>query len=183
MRAARYLVLAALLAVSGTASAVEGDFYWGLAYMHGNYDFDSGATYHPEGAVAKLGYDLIGQRIAFEVHLASSRDDRKNIGGIDTRLSLTYLTAAFLRYNIVARDNFRLYAMGGYGRAKVHYEVTGVGTKNDTSSGAAYGVGMELYGNEHGAINIDYLRYVKDADISGAKFQINSVNIGYVHHF
>jgi len=183
MRAARYLVFAVLLTVSGTAAAVEGHAYWGIGYMHTNFDFDGGQTYHPEGAAAKLGYDLVGQRVAVEVHLASTHDDRKGVAGIDTRLSVTYAAAAFLRYNVVALDNFRLYAMGGYGYAKVHYEVAGAGTTNDSSSGAAYGVGFELYGNDTSAISVDYLRYVKDGDLNGAKYQLNSVNIGYVHHF
>lgn len=182
MRAARFLVFSILLAVSGTAAAVQGKAYWGIAYMHSNFDFDAGANYHPEGAVAKVGYDIIGQRVAVELHLAGTRDDRRTVGGVDTQLSINYAVAAFLRFNVVATNNFRLYAMGGYGRADIHYQFPGYST-NDASSGPAYGVGMELYGNESGAISIDYLRYVKDGSLNGANYQLNSLNIGYVHHF
>lgn len=182
MRAARLLVFSVLLAVSGTAAAVQGHAYWGIAYMHSNFDFNAGASYHPEGAVAKLGYDLIGQRIAVELHVGGTRDARATIGGVDTKLSISYAAAAFLRYNVVATDDFRLYAMGGYGYDKIHYQFPGA-VYNDTSSGPAYGVGMELYGSQTGAIDIEYLRYIKDGSLNGAKYQLNSLNIGYVHHF
>jgi len=179
MRTATSFVLCALLAgFSASASAAEGARYFGLAWMGTKLSQPGFPDFEPEGVIGKLGYNLIGQRVAVEAHLGYTPHARtESVSGTDVDVKVRYVAAVFGRYNIVVADKATIYALGGYARAGFRV-ADATGSAESNKSGVAYGAGIELYGNATTALSAEYVHYFKKDSVT-----LKAINIGFVHRF
>lgn len=178
------------LALFGTtaAYAVEDDstnWYFGLSAA--SFDFEQkgagGSSFNTYGGIARLGYDL-GNYLSVE--------GRMGFGGKDDdgtyRVEPARVAAAYVRLNLPI-DKVKIYLLGGYGAVTAKVDLMGVDTSHDELTGASYGGGIELYGNRTTALTLEYVRYVEEQNYEDAAigvdadFDVNSLSIGFVHHF
>lgn len=157
----------------------------------GSYDTDVSMT----GLTARLGYapsDYLG----LEARLGFTRDNnwvlRDDTGTrlMDGEVEVERFASILIKAGFNPAERVKLYLLGGYSNARLDLE-----TKNPsawsvkkTLSGVSYGAGIEFYGTEHTALNLEWVHILDDDDVkidSDTKIDavFDSVNIGIISHF
>jgi hypothetical protein len=72
----------------------------------------------------------------------------------------------------------RLYALGGVTRFSGNVP----GFRDVGETGMAYGLGVELYGDEYNALTLEWLRFAV-GDIHNVDYRLESAGLGFVHRF
>ena len=157
------------------------DRYAGGGLWSVKYSPDEGPDYSMVGAMIKAGYE-IDRNLAVEAHLGLTESDSQNVFGDDVEVSLevTTLAGVFGRYSWLHEEQrgwARFYALLGF--SVVDVEARGQGnTGNDSDTSVSFGVGMELFGSDHTAIALEWVRYIQKQD-----YTIETPMVGLVYRF
>lgn len=189
----------ALSLLALTPSAYAGP-YWGfeLGESKLNVDMDVASIESTDvsmtGLTARLGYAL-GDYLGVEARVGFTRDNnwvlRDDTG---TRLlagdiEAEHFESILIKTGFSPADRVKLYLLGGYSKARIDLDVSEPysWSPKKTLSGASYGVGIEFYGTERTALNLEWIRLLDDKVKIDEDVKIdaifNSVNIGIISHF
>ena len=133
------------------------------------YEYDPGAdgVSTEDGASVRLNYGYALNRFwGFEVHFGME-GGQSNLreGALLGRFNLPY-------------ERLNVYALAGVGRVGIS-----AGDERTSGSGPAIGVGIDLYGSEHSAVALEFLRYEVDEDDADEDGVYDAVTLGWKHHF
>lgn len=143
--------------------------------------FDSGGEVN--GAALRLGFHFTNF-IAAELQFSKPQEIELTNGAT---FNADLIASAFLRFNIPFRKVIP-YVMAGGTYMSWRYETPdplGTGTIDirETSTGPAFGGGIEIYGGEHTAFNISWIRYLTAVSENDGELTHESLNLGIVHWF
>ena len=163
----RLLVALAIALAPLSAAAERPGQYWGLSIGDAYVTDDGGDEIGATNAGLHVGYkffDFVGAEL--QVGGAGSG---KKVGGRDSRD--TYYAGAFARLDLPL-ERINLFVLAG--AASVRYDE---GPPDDVvdESGAAGGLGIELFGNDRTALRLEYMNYVDTP--------YEHISLGFVHHF
>jgi len=136
------------------------------------------------GAALKLGFHFTNF-VAAEIHFSKPQE----IALVDgTTFNADLTGSAFLRLELPFRSVIP-YILAGGSYMNWRYEtpdlVAGTGTIKieETVSGPAAGAGIEIYGGEHTAFNISWIRYMQATSDGDGTFKHDAITFGLVHWF
>ena len=167
---------AVLLAMAGSAGAgtldfltdwATGDLYMGLAVSNSDISGETGLGQDLNVYNATLGY-TVWQGLGIEGRFGAGSDEAKSV----LQDPLSNYFAGMLRYHYTWDNNLMAYAAAG-AAVRTHSELLDV---DETQTGAAFAVGVNLFGSETTAINIEYL-YL------GGEQATKSIGLGFQHYF
>jgi hypothetical protein len=156
-------------------SGIEGNNYFGVIVASPQYkEDDSNTDFRGTGLIARGGREFF-KYIAVEGHFGIFSGDTVD----DNEYKIDYMASLFARGNLfLFEDRARAYLMVG-----VTYFTGDVPRfKGDDDVAPAFGLGLELYGDEHNAITFEAMRYA-DGDLHNVDYKIDSINLGYQHRF
>jgi hypothetical protein len=136
------------------------------------------------GAAIRLGFHFTNF-LAAEIQFSKPQEIELTDG---TTFNADTTASAFLRFDFPFRKVIP-YVMAGGTYMAWRYEtpdlVAGTGTIEirETSTGPAFGGGLEIYGGEHTAFNISFIRYITAVSDNDGEFTHDSLNLGIVHWF
>ena len=175
----KFIPLTAILLLAFSLPSHAANGYAGLSVGDANYQ-ESGTSLDALSLTARLGLRL-NRFIEFEARLATSSSESTGTNDFQ----LVYLAGAYAKLNILApaSSHFSLYITGGgtYVRAT---HGTSLNPVTDNDSSGSYGLGIDLFGNEQTALNLEWMRY-GDSKIGTADndYTLDILSIGIVHHF
>ncbi|MEW8507610.1 MAG: outer membrane beta-barrel protein [Candidatus Thiodiazotropha sp.] len=156
-------------------AGIEGYRYLGAMVSSPQYkEDDSNADFRSAGLLARGGIEF-NEILAVEGHFGLFGED--TIG--DDSYQIEYLASIYARGNLpLIGERIRLYALGGL----THFSgnVPGFSSVDETAIG--YGVGIELYGDEHNALTLEWLRHAV-GDIRDVDYTLESASLGFLHRF
>jgi hypothetical protein len=167
---------AVLLALAGSAGAGTldfltdwntGDLYMGLSISNSDISGETGIGQDMNVYNATLGYTL-WRGLGVETRFGAGSDEAKSV----LQDPLSNYFAGMLRYHYTWNNNLMAYAAAG-GAFRTHSDLLDV---DETQAGAAFAVGVNLFGSDSTAINIEYL-YL------GGEQATKSIGIGFQHYF
>ncbi|MES9861973.1 MAG: hypothetical protein ABW157_19310 [Candidatus Thiodiazotropha sp. LLP2] len=156
-------------------SGIEGNNYFGVIVASPQYkEDDSNTDFRGTGLIARGGREFF-KYIAVEGHFGIFTGDTVD----DNDYQIDYMASLFARGNLyLFDDRARAYLMAG-----VTYFAGDVPRfKGEDDVAPAFGLGLELYGNERNAITFEVMRYA-DGDLHNVDYKIDSINLGYQHRF
>ena len=175
----KLLLLAAILLPAFSLPTYAANGYAGLSVGDANYQ-ESGTSLDALSLTARLGVRL-NRFVEFEARMATSSNESD--GTNDFRLN--YLAGAYAKINVLspASSRFSAYIIGGGTYVRVRHG-TSLNPVTDNDSSVSYGLGIDLFGNEHTALNLEWMRY-GDSKIGTANtdYTLDILSIGVVHHF
>lgn len=177
-------------------------FYFGIDLQNTSTDFSkyeveyentSGVTqteiidnaFDSEGEVSglaiKFGYHFTNF-LGVEVQYVKVQGVELNDG---KTFDIDLLASAFLRFDIPFRSVIPYVMAGGSYMNWRYVDPTGTGTIeiSNTSTGPAFGGGVEIYGGEHTAFNISWTRYMNDVTSNDGVLTHDALAFGIVHWF
>ncbi|NIP71741.1 MAG: porin family protein [Gammaproteobacteria bacterium] len=170
----RYLILALAATMPFTARSEP---YAGI--LAGQFDYEeTGIELNMVGATGRIGYQL-APWLGVEARYGASGSDTS--GGLEFEIDSVASALAKFSWGLPGDPRIRLYALAGQSQVEMSATLGSV-TVSDDDDGSSYGVGVELYGAERDAINIEWVRYL-DIDDNGIEYTIDHWGIGYVHWF
>ena len=175
----KFLPLSTILLLLFSLPSYAANGYAGLSVGDANYQ-ESGTSLDVLSLTARLGLRL-NRFIEFETRLATSSSASNGTNDFQ----LVYLAGAYAKLNLLspASSHFSAYIIGGgtYVRAR---HGTSLNPVTDTDSSGAYGLGIDLFGNERTALNLEWMRY-GEGKIGTANndYTFDILSIGLVHHF
>jgi hypothetical protein len=135
---------------------------------------DSNADFRGSGLIARGGREF-SRYFAIEGHFGIFSGDTVD----DTTYQIDYMTSLFVRGNLfLFDDRARIYLMQGF----TYFTGDVPRFKGEDDVALAFGLGLELYGNERNAITFEAMRYA-DGELHNVDYKIDSINIGYLHRF
>lgn len=166
-------LLAGGIATGANAGEIEKP-YVGLDYSVFTFDAGSSVEFKPHAARVRAG-SVLTKFLAVEAHAGTGiKGDTITVnfgapvGVLDVRSDVESLYAVFLRPQISA-GNLHLYALAGYGYAKMELSLPHTDVNADEDSGdVSFGGGAELYLDTNWGVNINYIRYQEDVESFGA---------------
>lgn len=167
---------AVLVAMMGNAEAGtldfldkwdKSDFYVGLLISNSDIAGETGAGLDMGSINATLGYSF-PNGIALEARAGIGSDQTNSL----FQDPVTTYAAAMLRYHYTWNNNLMAYAGIG-GSVRAHSSAVGA---NNSQGGAAFVLGLNLFGSDQTAVNIEY-QYL------GGEEAMKSVGIGFHHYF
>lgn len=167
---------AVLLAMAGSAGAGTLDFlknwnstdmYMGLLVSNSDISGQSGLGQDMNVYGATLGV-MLPKGFAIEGRFGVGSDQTESL----LQDPLSNYFAGMLRYHYTWNSNLMVYAGAG-AAVRTHNELLNV---EETQAGAAFAVGLNLFGSDNTAINIEYLHMAGDQ-------ATNSIGIGFQHYF
>jgi len=126
------------------------------------YDFHAGYEFRPW--------------MTFEGHLGSTSSDKGVVNGVTFEEKLDYYNSIRVRFNMVARD-YRAYTYFGFTTTSINVS----GSDNIKRAGYAYGVGIDLFGNESTALYASVGRLL-DHDIDDTKTKFSQFLVGFRYY-
>jgi len=163
----RKLVGSLILGLSLVASQAYADvakLYYGAGFSDGSVEISGNDDTKSLGTInATIGLQLL-DFVGVEVQLGNASDDTNSI----LTEPLVSYQAAMLRLGF-RRDRFGIYILGGHALLDVDP------TLNFSDSGTALGFGINLFGNETTALNVNFLRLDEDA--------FTTATIGFQYYF
>lgn len=167
--------------VFANSSGISGNAYFGVHFSGLRYEQSNGYNMHESAMGFRGGYE-IADHFGLEGQLITGLHDDEIAGTVT--VGVDYLAGLYLRGNIFLWDpRARLYVLAGATRGKITEEVIGStssATKKETDP--SYGLGFEFYGDEHNAVSIEFMRYLKGDD-DNIDYNLDTFNLGYVHRF
>jgi len=134
----------------------------GDGYRLNTYDFQAGYEFRPW--------------MTFEAHLGTTNADTVTENNVEYDLQLDYYNSIQARFNMVARD-YRAYAFLGFTTTSI--SVSGVDPVK--RAGYAYGVGIDLFGNESTALYASFGRLI-DRDIDDTETKFSQFLVGFRYY-
>jgi hypothetical protein len=156
-------------------AGIEGNRYLGAMVSSPQYKVDGTNTnFRNPGILLRGGFEF-NELLAVEAHIGLFGEDIID----DQRYQIEYLGSIYVRGNLPLIDTrMRLYALGGVTRFSGN--VPGFSSVDDT--GVGYGLGVELFGDKHNALTIEWLRFAV-GDIHNVDYRLESASLGFVHRF
>jgi hypothetical protein len=97
----------------------------------------------------------------------------------DNDYQIDYMASIFARGNLyLFDDRARIYLMQGF----TYFAGDVPRFKGEDDVALAFGLGLELYGDERNALTLEAIRYA-DGDLHNVDYKIDSINLGYLHCF
>ncbi|MEW8026997.1 MAG: outer membrane beta-barrel protein [Candidatus Thiodiazotropha sp.] len=156
-------------------AGVEGNRYFGVMVSSPQYkEDDSNTDFRSAGLLARGGMEF-NEFLAVEGQFGLFGEDVVN----DRSYQIEYLLSIYARGNLPLIDTrTRLYALAGV----THFSgnVPGFSSVDETAIG--YGLGLELYADEHNALTLEWLRYAV-GDIHNVDYKLESASLGFIHRF
>lgn len=156
-------------------SGIEGNNYFGVSIGSPQYKEDNtNADFRAAGLIARGGREFF-KYIAIEGHFGIFSGD--TIDGNEYKID--YMASLFGRGNLyLFDDRARAYLLLGM----TYFSGDVPRFKDESDISPAFGLGLELYGNERNAITLEVIRYA-DTDLHNVDYKIDSINLGYQHRF
>ncbi|OED43017.1 hypothetical protein AB833_04775 [Chromatiales bacterium (ex Bugula neritina AB1)] len=145
----------------------KSNFYMGLLVSNSDIDGETGAGLDMSVINATLGYSL-GKGLSVEGRFGAGSDQAESL----FQDPVSNYAAGMLRYHYTWKNKIMAYAAAG-GATRVHSNVVEA-DRNQT--GAAFALGMNLFGSAKTAINVEYF-YMGGAQAT------KSIGIGFHHYF
>ena len=164
-------------------SGIAGGNYLGIhaTFMDYQEDDTTGYEFKVEGGALRIGHEF-NDYLAIEGQAGLSNSD--NDSGIDT--SIEYFVGLYARGNLFLFDpRARIYGLVGVTHAQFTAEVNEDHFRisdSETDTALAYGIGVEVYGNNRNGVNLEYMRYM-DGSENGVDYTLDAFNIGYIYRF
>jgi len=163
----RKLVVSLVLGLSMVASQAHArvaKLYYGAGFSDGSVEVTGDSDGKSLGTInATLGLQLL-DFVGVELQLGNASDDSNSI----LSEPLVSYQAAMLRLGY-RHDRFGVYLLGGMARLDVDPAL------NFSDSGTALGFGINLFGNDTTALNVNFLRLDEDA--------FTTATIGFQYYF
>ncbi len=182
----RSLLALALLGSLSTAQAdkftrFKLDKYAGGGLWGVSYEPDEPPDYSLVGGMLKAGYEL-SPTLAVEGHFGLTDGDTQTVFGdtVPVELRINALAGVFARLSYLhleERGWARIYGLLGFSVVEVEASAQG-STAEDSDSGVSFGVGVELFGSDHTAIALEWVRYIQQSD-----YTIDTPMVGLVYRF
>lgn len=172
------VIAAAVLLLVTAGAAAQGGLYYGVLGTGVIYEDDTvDDQWRPVGLTAKLGQRFT-DRLAIEGRVGTTTDDTQSVLGVDVDLKVDYYASAFGRFDVTT-GAAKLYGLAGvtHGKLSADADTLGIGD-SESDTGLSYGVGLDLYGNEHLAVTVEYIRHIDDDD-----YTIDAANLGFTYSF
>ncbi len=144
----------------------KSDYYLGLLISNSDIDGETGAGQDMSTINGTFGY-VLSNSLAVEARLGVGSDDANSL----IQDPVSNYTAGMLRYHYTWSNNIMAYASVG-AALRVHSDVVDAGTQ----AGAAVAVGLNLFGSDRTALNIEYF-------YMGGTEPVESIGIGFHHYF
>lgn len=144
----------------------KSNYYLGLLVSNSDIEGETGAGQDMSTINATFGY-VFPKSLSLEARFGAGSDDSNSL----FEDAVTNYAAGMLRYHYTWSNNIMGYASVGVA-ARSHSNVV----EADSQSGAAVAIGVNLFGNERTALNIEYF-YL------GGTESIASIGIGFHHYF
>jgi hypothetical protein len=166
--------------VNSVASGLEGQNYFGIGASSLKYNEDPVTTHHT-ALTLKVGHEM-NDFLAVEGRLSLGLGEDKVEDVIDFDFEIDYLVGMYFRGNlpIGGSPRVRAYGLVGFTRGKFTARAFGF-SSSDSETDIGYGLGLELFGNNKNAINLEFMRSL-DVD-SDYEFTVDSVTIAYINRF
>ena len=164
------------LLCAGTMSA-SAEYYAGGMIGRFSYE-DAAGELNMTGVTGRLGYQ-VSPWFGVEGRIGTGGSDQ--FAGVDFELDNFVSGFANFSWALPVDERIRLYGLAGFTRGEGSASVGSVGLSED-DSGFSYGVGVELYGTQDDAINVEWVRYL-DTDEFGIDYTVDHWGLGYVHYF
>ncbi len=145
----------------------KSNFYMGLLISNSDIDGETGAGQDMSMVNATFGY-AFPRGISVEGRLGVGSDEAESM----LQDPVSNYAAGMLRYHYTWNNKIMAYAAVG-GAARIHSSVVEADTRQ---SGAAVAFGMNLFGSDQTALNIEYF-------YMGGEQATKSVGIGFHHYF
>lgn len=167
---------AVLVAMMGNAEAGtldflhdwnKSDFYLGVLISNSDISGETGIGEDMGMVNATFGY-VFPKGISLEARLGFGSDQSDSL----LQDPVTSYTAAMFRYHYTWRNNIMAYAAVGTS-LRTHSDAVEV---NDIQAGGAYAFGLNLFGSDDVAVNIEYL-------YMGGPEALSSIGIGFHRYF
>lgn len=172
----RLVICAVCLLLSNPLMAVENDdnrAYYGMGFGSTTGD---GLRFNTLDLQA--GYEF-RPWVSFEGHLGGTSSDSDTQGNVTVNAKLEYYNSIRVRFNMVARD-YRAYAFLGFTTVKIDQNDDILGSNTIKRAGYAYGIGIDLFGNESTALYASLGKLLdKDIDDTDTKFSQMMVGFRY----
>lgn len=150
--------------------------YLGIQIDRSEFDQERVKNFKNNNIKLKLGREII-DFLAIEGHAAITTDEAQEVPfKVD---SMNYL-GVFVRGNLPF-ERVTVYGLAGIGRLDVNSSGAN-GLLNGNKTSFAFGVGVEIYGNETTAVGLEYMRYI-DSEVNGRDLNFDTIGIGLIHHF
>ncbi len=179
MRRFVLLLVSMFVPLSASAQDYEGQpLYWGLAITPMQYDDAVGAleTFDLVGVTGRLGLDF-GRYLGVEAQAGTTSSDENLLAGTDFDLGVDNFVSGYLRLNIPI-ERGRLYALAGWTAVEFAADANQFSIDDDYQEDLSWGLGVELYGNERTALDINYIRYLDEDETV-----LEGVSLGFVRRF
>lgn len=166
--------LAGLVVCASPAALAE--TYWGAMVQTTEFIPDGYEKLSYTSFSGRFGYET--GFLGFEGRLGTSmsKDSGSYYGYESTQIN--YFGSGLVKLNLTMPDpRVKLYAVGGYSLADLE-----IGDNSETYDGLTFGGGIELYGTEKTALNLEYMRLLDDED-NGVDIEVNTFSLGIISHF
>lgn len=167
--------LAVTAACLAAPSAFAEGWYADAGYTHVTTDVDGTSSDVDLGAITgRIGYDLT-PNFGFEGEAALGIDDEEStLGDVTTSVGLNYLVGAYGKAQMPLGERAKLFARAGIVNAELETEITGLGSAEQSETGAGYGIGGMVDISESLYVRGDYTRY----DIEDVEADAFTVAVG-----
>ncbi|MBT2968594.1 MAG: hypothetical protein B6D72_00635 [gamma proteobacterium symbiont of Ctena orbiculata] len=171
------LLLSAVVQAEETVqgAGIEGHRYLGAMISSPQYkEDDSNVDFRSAGLLVRGGIEF-NEVLAVEGHFGIFGEDVTDDGSYQ----IEYLASIYARGNLpLIGQRIRLYGLGGL----THFSGNVPGFRNVDETAIGYGVGIELYGNEHTALTLEWLRHAV-GDIRNVDYTLESASLGLLYRF
>jgi hypothetical protein len=156
-------------------AGIEGSRYIGVMVSSPQYkEDDSDAEFRSGGMLLRGGIEF-NKILAVEGHFGLFGEENRDAGSYQ----IEYLGSIYARGNLpLIGTRMRLYGLAGVTR--ISGDVPGFSDINDT--GIGYGMGIELFGDGHNALTLEWLRFAV-GEIHNVDYTLESAALGFVHRF
>ena len=166
---------ATAVVIAAPSSALAQGWYADGGYTHITTDVDGTSGDIDLGTITgHLGYDL-NQTFGVEGEVAFGvNDEDTTVGDVTTSLGLNYLVGVYGKAQMPLGERAKLFARAGIVNAELEAETTGLGSTEQSETGAGYGVGGTVDISQNLFVRGDYTRY----DIDDLEADAFTVGVG-----
>jgi hypothetical protein len=181
------LCVLALPLVAQARGNTEHPNYWSVAWSKGEYDQDTSPNVKVDqnGLQLKVGR-FLGRYFAVEGDFGTYGKKDTSVPGYanSVGLQIDAMASIFVRGNApFAQGQANLYVLLGATYASAHSDADNIIVFNEGVAAPAYGVGASFFGDDRNGIELEYIRYLHQAEVDDIKFDVTMWNLGYVRRF
>ncbi|MDJ0922136.1 MAG: porin family protein [Henriciella sp.] len=152
--------LAVITAIMSSPYALAEGWYADAGYTHFSADIEGTSGDSDLDAITgRLGYDLTPNfGVEGEVGFGLDDDD-STVADVTTSIGLNYVVGLYGKAQMPLGERASLYARAGIVNAELEADVSGIGSTEESETGAGYGVGGTFDVSERLYVRGDYTRY------------------------